>query len=89
VCIYFYLAIFVGDDIKGGTEKFSSLEGAARDEIMLNGGSLSHHHGVGMLRQKYLPRVLSPTALGQLHRIKVAQDPGGLFPGSLSGLEHV
>ncbi|CAG9974884.1 unnamed protein product [Clonostachys byssicola] len=89
VCIYFYLAIFVGDDIKGGAEKFSSLEEAARDEILLNGGSLSHHHGVGMLRRKYLPRVLSPTALGQLHRIKVAQDPDGLFPGGLSGLEHV
>lgn len=29
---------------------FAELEEAARDEILLAGGSLSHHHGIGKAR---------------------------------------
>ena len=46
----------------GGTKKkkdpvgvFTSVENDAREAILALGGSLSHHHGVGKHRQKWLP----------------------------------
>jgi len=30
---------------------YSDIEDGAREEIMKNGGSISHHHGVGKLRK--------------------------------------
>ncbi|KAI9170652.1 Alkyldihydroxyacetonephosphate synthase, peroxisomal [Paramyrothecium foliicola] len=86
VCIYFYLAIFAGHrDIKDVARIYSALEEAARDEILLCGGSLSHHHGIGTLRHEFLPRVLSPAAQAYHDRIKGSQDPDSIFPGGLAG----
>jgi len=34
---------------------FTSVENDAREAILALGGSLSHHHGVGKHRQKWLP----------------------------------
>lgn len=39
------------------TGVFSELEEAARDEILVAGGSLSHHHGVGKSRAGELANV--------------------------------
>ena len=36
--------------VSNPTAVFSALEEAARDEIILAGGSLSHHHGIGKTR---------------------------------------
>ncbi|KAH8891761.1 FAD-linked oxidase [Thozetella sp. PMI_491] len=78
VTVYFYLAIFAGGVAKP-SEAFGELERAARDEILLQGGSLSHHHGVGTLRRKFLPRVLSPGALSVRETVARAIDPDGVF----------
>ena len=78
VCLYFYFA-FHSKGVAGASEVYAELERAARDEILLSGGSLSHHHGVGKLRQPFLPRVLSPTALAWRARLKRAVDPDNLF----------
>jgi alkyldihydroxyacetonephosphate synthase len=60
------------------------LERAARDEILRSGGSLSHHHGVGKLRQEFLPRVFSPAALAWRRQLSASLDPDHLF-GSDNG----
>ena len=36
---------------------YVELEHLARQEILSSGGSLSHHHGVGKIRQAFLPQV--------------------------------
>lgn len=33
---------------------YDAIEHAAREEIMNNGGCISHHHGVGKLRKRYM-----------------------------------
>lgn len=33
---------------------YEEIEDNARIEVMKNGGSISHHHGVGKLRKKFL-----------------------------------
>jgi alkyldihydroxyacetonephosphate synthase len=74
VCIYFYFA-FHYKGVEHASEVYAELERAARDEILRSGGSLSHHHGVGKLRQPFLPRVFSPAALAWRQKLKAAVDP--------------
>jgi alkyldihydroxyacetonephosphate synthase len=83
VCIYFYFGIYY-KGVEHASEVYAELERAARDEILRSGGSLSHHHGVGKLRQPFLPRVFGETALAWRRRQKQALDPGNLF-GSGNG----
>jgi alkyldihydroxyacetonephosphate synthase len=80
VCVYFYFALgYKG--VAHASEVYAELERAARDEILRSGGSLSHHHGVGKLRQPFLPRVFTPAALAWRHALKQSVDPGNLLAG--------
>jgi alkyldihydroxyacetonephosphate synthase len=78
VCVYFYIA-FYHKGVPHPARAFVELERATRDEILRSGGSLSHHHGVGKLRQDFLPRVLSPAALAWSAEVKRAVDPHNVF----------
>jgi alkyldihydroxyacetonephosphate synthase len=78
VCVYFYFA-FYHRGVEDASEVYAELERAAREEILRSGGSLSHHHGVGKLRQRFLPAIFSPTALAWREGLKRAVDPDNLF----------
>lgn len=80
VCVYFYFAIAY-EGVENASEVYAELERAARDEILRSGGSLSHHHGVGKLRQPFLPRVFSPAALAWRRALKHTVDPENLLAG--------
>ena len=78
VCVYFYFA-FYHRGVEHASEVYAELERAAREEILRSGGSLSHHHGVGKLRQRFLPAIFSPTALAWREGLKRAVDPDDVF----------
>lgn len=78
VCIYFYFG-FHHKGLARPNEVYAQLERAARDEILKSGGSLSHHHGIGKLRQGFLPRVMSPATLAWAREMKRSIDPGNIF----------
>ena len=78
VAVYFYFA-FHHKGVERPSEVYAELERCARDEILLSGGSLSHHHGVGKLREGFLPRVFPPAALEWNAEVKRAIDPGNVF----------
>ena len=78
VCIYFYLAIHY-KGIDNPSEVYAEIEQAAREEILRSGGSLSHHHGIGKLRQRFLPDIMSPTAIKWNQHTKHAIDPNNIF----------
>jgi alkyldihydroxyacetonephosphate synthase len=78
VCVYFYFAFF-HRGVEDASAVYAELERAAREEILRNGGSLSHHHGVGKLRQRFLPTVLAPAALAWREALKRSVDPNDLF----------
>jgi len=65
------------------------MEQAARDEILRSGGSISHHHGVGKLRESFVPRVMSPGAMEWRRQIKNAVDPHNVFGAANSGVAEV
>jgi len=62
-------------DIMEAVSVFEELETIARDEILASSGSLSHHHGVGKIRRKWLPAVLTSNAIQALRSIKSTIDP--------------
>lgn len=78
VCVYFYLA-FYAKGVADPVGLFHDIEREAREEVLATGGSLSHHHGVGKLRQAFIPEVLSPAAMDWRVRAKQALDPDDVF----------
>jgi alkyldihydroxyacetonephosphate synthase len=78
VCIYFYFGFYY-KGVSNPQEVYLELENIARDEILKAGGSLSHHHGIGKLRQAYLPRIMSPAAVQWKHDLKKSLDPANIF----------
>lgn len=78
VCIYFTHG-FSAKGVERPDEVFSVIERDIRRAILKAGGSISHHHGVGKLRQEFMPQVLSPAGIELLHTIKQANDPNNVF----------
>jgi alkyldihydroxyacetonephosphate synthase len=77
-CVYFYFAYYY-KGTPNPTAVYHELENAARDEILKCGGSLSHHHGIGKLRQGFLPQIASPATLAWQAAAKQALDPTNVF----------
>uniref|UniRef100_A0A7N4NRS8 Alkylglycerone-phosphate synthase n=1 Tax=Sarcophilus harrisii TaxID=9305 RepID=A0A7N4NRS8_SARHA len=77
-CIYFYFA-FNYRGISDPLTVFEETEAAAREEILANGGSLSHHHGVGKLRKQWLKETISDVGFGMLKSVKEYVDPNNIF----------
>jgi alkyldihydroxyacetonephosphate synthase len=78
VCIYFYMGFYC-KGVEDPVRQYTELEHAAREEILAAGGSLSHHHGVGKLRQEFMGDIYSEGSLELMRRVKHAVDPANLF----------
>jgi len=61
------------------SDTFSDIEKAARQEILDNGGTLSHHHGLGKLRSSFVPQIYSQGYIDSLIAMKKAIDPSNTF----------
>ncbi|XP_077993243.1 alkyldihydroxyacetonephosphate synthase, peroxisomal-like [Glandiceps talaboti] len=77
-CVYFYFA-FVHRGVSSPVEVYEDVEAAARDEILACGGSISHHHGIGKIRDKWLPQTISNVGVGTLRALKEYMDPQNIF----------
>ena len=78
VCIYFMLGMSV-KGIPHAEDVFGSIEHEIRKVIMENGGSISHHHGVGKLRKDFMADTLSQSSIDLIKNIKKVQDPKNIF----------
>jgi len=76
--IYVYFG-FCYDGVPNPVEAYSEIEDGARDEVMKCGGSISHHHGVGKLRKKFMPRSIGDNGVEMLKKIKHTFDPQNIF----------
>ncbi|MAV70788.1 MAG: oxidase [Candidatus Marinimicrobia bacterium] len=77
-CMYNTIAMsFKG--IKKPEEVFGEIEHELRKTIIANGGSISHHHGVGKLRKDFIPDTLSKGSIDLIKDIKSSQDPKNIF----------
>ncbi|WP_088241313.1 FAD-linked oxidase C-terminal domain-containing protein [Calothrix rhizosoleniae] len=78
VCLYFMFGVY----IKGVEQPeviCGQIEHSLRQTIIANGGSISHHHGVGKIRQNFMQDTLSPASIELLHQIKQSTDPQNIF----------
>lgn len=58
---------------------YEHVEDAARDEVMKQGGAISHHHGVGKIRKGFIDRTITPMGVEWQKNIKDSIDPKNIF----------
>ena len=70
-------------DLEAAEARYDACTRAALSAVADEGATLSHHHGVGLARQQFLPRELGE-GMQQLRALKRAFDPHGILnPGKL------
>uniref|UniRef100_A0A1I8B5T8 Alkylglycerone-phosphate synthase n=1 Tax=Meloidogyne hapla TaxID=6305 RepID=A0A1I8B5T8_MELHA len=90
VCVYFYYAFnYRGMDVQKAVEIYEHIESAARGEIIACGGSLSHHHGIGKIRKRWLPTTIGILGVSVMRSLRKELDPEHLFDsGNLFETSH-
>ncbi|HET9443528.1 MAG TPA: FAD-linked oxidase C-terminal domain-containing protein, partial [Acidimicrobiales bacterium] len=81
-CLYF---TFAGQPPEpgGGDAFYAAAWQAVMDATLAAGGAVSHHHGIGLNRARFLAASMGP-AFGVLASVKAALDPQGILnPGKL------
>jgi alkyldihydroxyacetonephosphate synthase len=69
-------------------DEYRRFQSGIIDKIEVNGGSLSHHHGVGKMMAPWMKKHLGEQQMGVLKAIKRHFDPNGIMnPGGTLGLE--
>lgn len=77
-CLYFYICINT-ENVKDASRVFHEIEQIARTEILLQGGSLSHHHGIGKVRADLLQEATSEDFKKIVCSVKESIDPHNIF----------
>jgi len=82
-CLYFTLAGHVGDDAVAKDRWYADAWGTLLDAVGGAGATVSHHHGIGLLRAAAVPRELG-SAAAVVQALKDALDPVGILnPGKM------
>jgi alkyldihydroxyacetonephosphate synthase len=80
-CLYFTFA--ANPPTEEVEETYVALWDAGTRAVLANGGNLSHHHGVGMNRSRFVREALG-SAFGVLVAMKNSLDPQGILnPGKM------
>ncbi|RIL02339.1 MAG: FAD-binding oxidoreductase [Proteobacteria bacterium] len=82
-CLYFTILYPV--DAARDVEQWAAIKRAATDAIVAAGGTLSHHHGVGVDHKDWMARERGALGIEALRAVKGAVDPRGVMnPGKLT-----
>ena len=83
-CVYFTFAGIPGDTVEAKDAYYRSAWDAAMTAVHDGGGTVSHHHGIGLVRGRWLAAELGDAGHALLARVKDALDPAGVLnPGKL------
>ncbi|MCB0977541.1 MAG: FAD-binding oxidoreductase [Acidimicrobiales bacterium] len=82
-CLYFTFGAAVDPDRRDGY--YVEAWDAGTRAVLANGGSLSHHHGVGLNRARFVREVLGE-GFEVLRAVKASLDPRGILNPSKLGL---
>lgn len=83
-CVYFYFCMYT-KNVKNPSQVFNDIEEAAREEIIKSGGSVSHHHGVGKIRSKFMDKMTPDSLRHVFTQVKEVFDPENVF-GARNGI---
>ena len=78
VCMYNTIAMSF-EGIQNPEDVFTKIEYKMRENFIKNGGSISHHHGVGKLRKDFMSDTISKGSIEMVKGVKRAQDPSNVF----------
>lgn len=78
VCMYFTYITY-SKNVKNADHIFGEIEHSFREVILKNGGSISHHHGIGKLRKDFMADVLSDESIKFIREVKTLLDPENIF----------
>jgi alkyldihydroxyacetonephosphate synthase len=81
-CLYFTFAGRPESDLEG---YYRAVWDAASTAVLANGGALSHHHGVGRNRARFVPAALG-SGFDVLARLKDTLDPQHILNPGVLGL---
>jgi alkyldihydroxyacetonephosphate synthase len=76
--LYFTFLVSGADDQEAEERYLAAWDQAVRS-CAAAGGTITHHHGVGRLKARYLAADLGETGVDVLRRIKAALDPAGIM----------
>ena len=76
--LYFTFLVSGADDREAEERYLAAWDQAVRS-CAAAGGTITHHHGVGRLKARYLAADLGETGVDVLRRIKAALDPAGVM----------
>jgi len=79
-----YFTYFFPRALGSELAQWRTIKNAASEAIVANGGTISHHHGVGEDHLPWIAREKGPLGIAVLRAIKGALDPKGILnPGKL------
>jgi len=79
--LYFTVACAQTDD---PLSQWQRAKAAASDAIIATGGSITHHHGIGVDHRPWYERQIGPLGVAALQAVKAKLDPAGIMnPGVL------
>ena len=78
VCMYNTIAMCY-DGVENPEDVFTEIEHIMRENFIKNGGSISHHHGVGKLRKAFMSKTISEGSVEMIKGIKKNEDPDNIF----------
>ena len=82
-CLYFTFGYEIGEDPHG---EYAVIKGAVQQAFIDAGGTLSHHHGVGLEHSPWMEQDVSAEGVLLMRELLHAADPGGnLNPGKIVG----
>ncbi|KUG56506.1 dehydrogenase [Kocuria rosea subsp. polaris] len=82
-CLYFTFGYEIGEDPHG---EYAVIKGAIQQAFIDAGGTLSHHHGVGLEHSPWMEQDVSPEGVRLMRSLFAAADPGNNFnPGKIVG----
>lgn len=80
-CLYFTFAFVFGDDPIG---EYETVKKAIQQAFVDNGGTISHHHGVGREHSPWLAEDISPEGVAVMGALFSGADPTATFnPGKV------
>lgn len=76
-CLYFTFAFVMGDDDPLG--EYDLVKSAIQQAFIDNGGTISHHHGVGLEHAPWLEQDISSEGVAVMRGLFESADPGSNF----------
>ncbi len=81
-----YFIVLTPMDLEQPVEDYTAYHRGIIDAVVKNGGSLSHHHGVGRLFAPWYPEHVGSVAHGAFRALKAELDPRGILNPGAYGL---